>query len=209
MRTRIAGLSLVELMVAVGIVGILAAIAMPRYKSFLVQARRGEAKSNLSHLASLQEMYKVEHFKYYDGPAMTGVNGVGYMDGSGNVGNCSDPNTGDDEGLANKLGFRPDNCDGLRYFYQFANSGATIIASAASDRNKRFIYPDCSGYHAQEECGYQYGDAVTLAMSDGKPTVCRNITKYCPLGVGGRWGRVVNSSSSSSNSYSVSSYPML
>ena len=107
MRSRIAGFSLVELMVAVGIIGILAVIAVPRYKSFLVQARRGEAKANLSHLASLQEVYKVEHYAYYQGSAMTGVKGIGYKDGSGNIGDCTDPSLDVDEGLGNHLGFRP------------------------------------------------------------------------------------------------------
>ena len=186
MRSRIAGFSLVELMVAVGIIGILAVIAVPRYKSFLVQARRGEAKSNLSHLASLQEVYKVEHYTYYQGAAMTGTEGVGYKDGDGNQGLCNDPSIDVDQGLGNHLGFRPGGttagCRQLRYFYQFAANG-NAMASAASDDKMKYIYPDCNGYGGGgEECGYGYGDALTMAMSGGKPEVCRNIAKYCPDG---------------------------
>ena len=187
MRSRIAGFSLVELMVAVGIIGILAVIAVPRYKSFLVQARRGEAKANLSHLASLQEVYKVEHYTYYQGSAMIGTKGIGYKDGDGNDGDCDDPNTDIDKGLGNYLGFRPGGttagCEQLRYFYQFNTAGNVAMASAASDADPRFIYPDCNGDgKGTEECGYEYGDALTLAMSSGKPVVCRNIAKYCPDG---------------------------
>ena len=186
MRSRIAGFSLVELMVAVGIVGILAVIAVPRYKSFLVQARRGEAKANLSHLASLQEVYKVEHYTYYQGSAMKGTEGIGYKDGDGNMGLCNDPSIDIDQGLGNELGFRPGGttagCRQLRYFYQFNAAGDVAVASAASDGNKH-IYPDCNGYsQGCEECGYKYGDALTMALGGGKPEVCRNITKYCPDG---------------------------
>ena len=177
MRSRIAGFSLVELMVAVGIIGILAVIAVPRYKSFLVQARRGEAKSNLSHLATLQEVYKAEHYVYYQGAAMTDPEGVGYKDGRGNVGDCTDPSADIDKGLGNYLGFRPNGCSELRYFYQFA--GGNAIASAASDADARHIYPDCNGYATCVECGYRYGDALTMPMG-GEIKVCRNITKYCP-----------------------------
>ena len=177
MRVRTAGFSLVELMVAVGIVGVLVTLAVPRYQQFMVQARRGEAKSNLSHIATLQEVYKVEHYTYYQGGAMTGINGVGYRDGKGNDGLCNDPLTDIDEGLGNYLGFRPNGCSELRYFYQF-NPGGDAVASAASDAREKHIYPDCNGYGCSE-CGYKFGDALTLPMG-GKIKVCRNITQYCP-----------------------------
>ena len=176
---KISAFSLVELMVAVGIVGVLVTLAVPRYHQFMVQARRGEAKSNLSHIATLQETYKVDHFSYYSGAAMSGTNGVGYRDGSGYDGSCDDPATDVDEGINNHLGFRPNGCGQLRYFYQLRNSGNTAVASAASDAKGRHIYPDCSGGGAAE-CGYVSGDAVRLAMSSGKSEVCRNITNYCP-----------------------------
>ena len=172
--------SLVELMVAVGIVGVLVTLAVPRYQQFMVQARRGEAKSNLSHIATLQETYRVDHYIYYSGAAMSGTNGVGYKDGAGSTGSCNDPATDVDEGINNHLGFRPNGCGQLRYFYQLRNSGNTAVASAASDAKGRHIYPDCSGGGTPPECGYVSGDAVRLAMNIGKPEVCRNITNYCP-----------------------------
>ena len=172
--------SLVELMVAVGIVGILVTLALPRYHAFIVQARRGEAKSNLHHIATLQETYRAEHGGYYSGAAMAGTNGIGYKDGLNHVGDCNDYD--DDRGLGNRLGFRPKACDELRYFYQLKSGGHTVIASAASDANQKHIFPDCSGPSDCFECGYDKGDALTLVMSDANPEVCRNITKYCPDG---------------------------
>ena len=116
---------------------------------------------------------------------MSGTNGVGYKDGAGNPGNCSDPSDDRDEGLGNYLGFRPGNtaqgCGTLRYFYALRDAGQTAVASAASDADGKHIYPDCRG-RGESECGYASGDAVQLAMSSGKPEVCRSITNYCPIG---------------------------
>ncbi len=181
--------SLVELIVAVGIVGVLVTLAWPRYQEFMVQARRGEAKSNLSHLSSLQTAYKVDHYSYYMGPAMTGSNGIGYREGAprSNRGfHSCDPELDEDKGLCNYLGFYPEAVGELRYFYRF--TAGTAIASAASDRDGKHIYPDCRGGGAAE-CGYTSGDALTLALSgNNRPVVCRNVTKYCPVGAGGGGG---------------------
>ena len=112
--------SLVELMVAGAIVGILVMLALPRYQAFTVKARRGEAKSNLSHLRSLQAAYKIDYFDYYRGAPMIGVKGIGYKDGLGRTGDhacAADPEV--DKGLCNHLGFEPEALGELRYFYQF------------------------------------------------------------------------------------------
>ncbi len=182
MRTR-AGLSLVELMVAVAVIGILVALALPRYHAFLAQARRGEAKSNLAHLASLQAVYKIEHFRYYSGSALLAPDGgIGYKNEDGTRGDCGDYADDRDLGLNNHLGFRPQACGQLRYFYQL-RPGNEAVAFAYADDEGRYIYPDCHG-GGREECDYTRGDAVRMALRDAKPTVCRNITKYCPAGMG-------------------------
>jgi len=173
---KIAGLSLVELMVATGIVGILTMVALPRFYSFIAQVRRGEAKSNLAHIVSLQSIYKIDHYAYYAGDAMTSNNGIGHRDGHGNDGSCDLPSDDSDTGLGNHLGFRPEGCNGLRYFYQMRGSEA--VASAYSD-DGTYIYPNCSGA-GPVEYGYPRGDALSMAMDANKPTVRRNIIKHCP-----------------------------
>ncbi len=171
--------SLVELMVAVGIVGILVTIAFPRYQQFMVNSRRGEAKSNLSHLSSLQSAYRIDYYAYYNGDTMTSNNGIGYQDGHGNPGRCDVPSDDSDYGLGNYLGFQPEACDKLRYFYQLRDSGETVVASAASNAKGFWIYPDCHG-GGPVEYGYPSGDAVSMSVRDNKLVVRRNITKYCP-----------------------------
>ena len=140
------------------------------------KVRRGEAKSNLAHIVSLQSIYKIDHYTYYAGDAMTSNNGIGHRDGHGNDGSCDLPSDDSDTGLGNHLGFRPEGCNGLRYFYQMRGSEA--VASAYSD-DGNFIYPNCSGA-GPVEYGYPRGDALSMAMDANKPTVRRNIAKHCP-----------------------------
>lgn len=108
--------SLVELMVTVGVVGILVTLAVPRYQQFTVLSRRGEAKSNLSHIISLQSAYKIDYFSYYAGSPMRDDKGIGYKDGYGRTGeHACDADTEVDKGLCNHLGFHPNAINELRY----------------------------------------------------------------------------------------------
>lgn len=52
-RTR--GFTLIELMIAVAIIGILTAIAYPSYRNYVIRASRSAAQTELLQLASLQE----------------------------------------------------------------------------------------------------------------------------------------------------------
>ena len=56
-RTRPKAFSLVELMIVVTIIGILAAMALPRFQSYSVQAKEASAKTNLHSLRSAIEFY--------------------------------------------------------------------------------------------------------------------------------------------------------
>jgi type IV pilus assembly protein PilA len=58
------GFSLVELMIVVAIIGVLAAIAVPKFGTFQAKARQSEAKGNLSHIYTLEESYYGDHEVY-------------------------------------------------------------------------------------------------------------------------------------------------
>jgi len=64
MKYRINGFSLIELMVAVVIVGILAAVAMPSYQNYVIKGSRAAAQTELLELASLQEKIYLNSSSY-------------------------------------------------------------------------------------------------------------------------------------------------
>ena len=55
------GFSLVELMIVVGIIGILASLAIPRLTVFMAKAKQAEVKTNLSALTTLQRTFYNEN----------------------------------------------------------------------------------------------------------------------------------------------------
>lgn len=59
-----AGFTLMELMIAVGIIGILSAIAYPSYKEYVMKGRRADAKSGLLRVQLAQEKYRANNVSY-------------------------------------------------------------------------------------------------------------------------------------------------
>ena len=52
---RIKGFTLIELMITVAIIGILASVALPNYKKYIIKSSRTAAQTELVELASIQE----------------------------------------------------------------------------------------------------------------------------------------------------------
>ena len=63
-RFRQRGMTLMELMIVVVIVGILAAIAFPSYKAYVDRAKRTEGKTLLMEVAARQERYYFDENQY-------------------------------------------------------------------------------------------------------------------------------------------------
>lgn len=63
------GVTLLELMIVVAIIGILAAIAIPNYQTYQERTRRADATSDLVELAQWLERYRVNQNTYAADPA--------------------------------------------------------------------------------------------------------------------------------------------
>ena len=63
-KRRLAGFTLIELMIAVVIVGILAAIAYPSYIRYVQRTHEAEAQGQIMELASALEAHRAKHFSY-------------------------------------------------------------------------------------------------------------------------------------------------
>jgi prepilin-type N-terminal cleavage/methylation domain-containing protein len=109
------GVTLIELLIVVAIIGILAMIAVPAYIGQQKAAARTEAYSNLDNLRLLEEQYFAENGCYYKSGA-----------------NCANSNiTGVSNIQAFLPGFKPGNEASVNFSYNlsvYTTSGSTAAA---------------------------------------------------------------------------------
>jgi prepilin-type N-terminal cleavage/methylation domain-containing protein len=172
------GFSLVELMIVVGIIGILSALAIPQFSAFQARARQAEAKTSLAHIYTLQQAYFNDNNAYHD--LGTGI--------TGRTGNAASANNG------GALGFNISNVGSARYTYswQTSNAGANFIAQASSDfaapaaasfnmtpaavvqtaGNNNLIVPGCVGAGSSADV-HRIDDTRNLIVYANAVTACK------------------------------------
>ena len=129
--------SLIELMAVVAIMGILISFAVPRFRTFVARSRMSEAIHNLSVINSLQKTYNLS-FQMFGSDNVWWNAGLIGRDGASSK--CSDSTSE----LKNKLGFRVDDCERLRYFYTGGSSTDEAKNSSGGGDPSYRIYPGCS-----------------------------------------------------------------
>jgi type IV pilus assembly protein PilE len=97
MRKYMGGVTLMELLVVVVIIGILSAIAYPSYRQYVSKAKRNEAKAALLQIATLQERFYLQNNTYTTDMTNLGFAAAGCnMTDAGTYSVCvdaADPNT--------------------------------------------------------------------------------------------------------------------
>ncbi|MCP4300939.1 MAG: type IV pilin protein [Gammaproteobacteria bacterium] len=83
MRKNMRGITLMELMIVVVIVGILAAVAFPNYRNFVARAGRSEAKGALLRCATNQEKFYLQNQIFTDSLIQLGFDGPPFQTDSG------------------------------------------------------------------------------------------------------------------------------
>jgi prepilin-type N-terminal cleavage/methylation domain-containing protein len=113
------GFSLVELMIVVGIIGVLATLALPRFKQFQAKAKMSEAKNILSHIYTLEHSYALDNNQFVAFAA---------FGAPGSLAACNPP-----AGAA-QLGFRIDPCNVNvpRFAYSATSADASAFTATAT-----------------------------------------------------------------------------
>ena len=81
-NSRQRGVTLIELIVVMMIVGILAAIAIPSYRAYVIRSQRADAKDALLALATQQEKFYLQCNSYATGIAAANNCGGGNLQGA-------------------------------------------------------------------------------------------------------------------------------
>ncbi len=64
MRKHMRGVTLMELMIVVVVIGILTAMAYPSYRQYVAKAKRNEAKAALLQISTMQERFYLQNSTY-------------------------------------------------------------------------------------------------------------------------------------------------
>ena len=141
------GVTLIEVMIVVAIVGLLAAIAIPAYDNYITRSRRSDAFTALETIRAAQEMYRAER-GFYSGAigslsgCSTGMAGDNYTIENLNRGNPPTTYTIEATAKNKQAGdkysqFRV-NQDGIQEYYDTSWHKETDTVPPASEPGKKW-----------------------------------------------------------------------
>jgi type II secretory pathway pseudopilin PulG len=138
-------------MIVVAIIGILAALAIPRFQQFQSKSRQAEARSNLAHIYTLQVSYAGDNdtFSPFDclslGSTTPSAQGALKSCLPGMASAWADTNSCN---TTNDIGFRITDCKKVRYVYTAFGNQNQFTASAseldAGGPTSRRVFPGCT-----------------------------------------------------------------
>lgn len=164
------GFTLLELMIVVAIIGILARLALPRYRQFTATARRGEANVNLRAIQTYQEAYMVANNTFW-GPQSGNSLNVNYGYNLTGSSSCADPAAADSSLGSRKLGFKfksAEECQEMRYGYQVVANTGDFMATAHGGDKERWIFEQCNKtqiYGGYADCHISSADATARGLT--------------------------------------------
>ena len=141
MLNRTRGFTFIELIIAVTILAILAAIAVPSYRNYILRSNRSEAIANLSQMAMLIEQHRALHGTYCLSAACIGGANENFIYGESDAGVKNGTNSmGTGENYLS--GFRPKQAStgaAVRYNYAavVTNNTYDLTATGIPARNVR------------------------------------------------------------------------
>jgi prepilin-type N-terminal cleavage/methylation domain-containing protein len=110
------GFTLMELMISVGIIGVMATIAVPNFLSYQARSRRSEAYTNLASLARAQKSYQAENDAFVDTFEITGEFAVPWLGNyPAEFGTGKMPWDADATTMSDQLGWKPEG----QVFYSY------------------------------------------------------------------------------------------
>lgn len=122
LRGRLAGFTLIELMIVVVIVAIVAAIAIPSYQAYVQRGQAAQAQQEIQRIASELERWKSRNFNYINFviPAPKTVNSYNFE-----VQDGTDPTKAlTDAGIAGQSWvIKAENADGKNFSFLMTSAG--------------------------------------------------------------------------------------
>lgn len=121
------GFTLIELMIAIAIIGILSAVALPTYQGYILRGKLAEAYSQLSSVQLRMEQYYQDNRTYDSG---TGTCAIANFSGNNFAFSCLLSSAG--QGFTwTATGQAAKGTDGFAFTVNEAGTKATVISSGA------------------------------------------------------------------------------